>query len=41
MRETNQNKIALVSIVVPCYNQKPDFLLAAVKSALNQTYKNI
>ena len=41
MRETNQYKIALVSIVIPCYNQKPDFLLEAVKSALNQTYKNI
>ncbi len=41
MCKKNQNKMPLVSIVIPCYNQKPDFLFQAVKSALNQTYSDI
>lgn len=32
---------SLVSIVIPTYNQRPEFLLAAVKSALAQTYQKI
>lgn len=37
----NKNKSPLVTIVIPCYNQKPAFLFQAVESALNQSYKNI
>ncbi len=31
----------LVSIVIPAYNQRPEFLIQSIKSALSQTYQNI
>ncbi len=31
----------LVSIIIPTYNQRPDFLRATIKSCLAQTYRNI
>lgn len=33
--------LPLVSILIPTYNQRLDFLEACITSALNQTYKNI
>ncbi|WCT11876.1 glycosyltransferase [Mucilaginibacter jinjuensis] len=33
--------LPLVSIVIPTYNQKPDFLRACIASAVNQTYSNL
>jgi glycosyltransferase involved in cell wall biosynthesis len=33
--------LPLVSIIIPMYNQRPDFLRECLKSAVNQTYKNI
>ncbi|MFI5203019.1 MAG: glycosyltransferase family 2 protein [Flavobacteriales bacterium] len=34
-------KLPLVSIVIPTYNQRPEFLRASVESALAQTYANL
>ena len=31
----------LVSIIVPVYNQRPDFLRECIESVINQTYTNI
>ena len=35
------NKLPLVSIVIPIYNQNEQFLREAIESAINQTYLNI
>jgi glycosyltransferase involved in cell wall biosynthesis len=34
-------KLPLVSIIIPTYNQKPEFLRECIKSAITQTYENI
>src|SRR5258705_7070185 len=33
--------LPLVSIIIPTYNQRPDFLRECLKSAIGQTYPNI
>ena len=35
------NELPLVSIIIPVYNQRPEFLRECLNSAINQTYKNI
>lgn len=37
----NQRSRPLVSIVIPTYNQRPEFLRASIESALAQTYPNV
>jgi glycosyltransferase involved in cell wall biosynthesis len=36
-----KENIPLVSIVIPTYDQKPEYLLASIRSALDQTYPNL
>jgi glycosyltransferase involved in cell wall biosynthesis len=33
--------LPLISIIIPMYNQRPDFLRECLQSAINQTYSNI